>query len=91
MDVQLEAEIAELAGRLRESRYTVAFTGAGMSSESGIPDFRGPAGIWKKMRPIELSEFLADPAARPDLAAGGARSRTGPGCATPSPMPATGP
>jgi len=64
MDAQLEARIAELAARLRESRRTVAFTGAGISTESGIPDFRGPQGIWKKMRPIELSEFLADPQAR---------------------------
>ena len=64
MNEQLEATIAELTARIRESRYTVAFTGAGISTESGIPDFRGPGGIWKKMRPIELSEFLADPDAR---------------------------
>jgi len=64
VDTHLEAQIAELAGRLRESRYTVAFTGAGISTESGIPDFRGPRGVWKTMRPIELSEFLSDPAAR---------------------------
>ena len=55
MNEQLEATIAELTARIRESRYTVAFTGAGISTESGIPDFRGPGGIWKKMRPIELS------------------------------------
>jgi len=64
MDAELVEHIAELADRIRGSRYTVAFTGAGISTESGIPDFRGPQGIWKKMRPIELSEFLADPAAR---------------------------
>jgi NAD-dependent deacetylase len=61
---RIRAQIEELAARIRESRYTVAFTGAGISTESGIPDFRGPQGVWKKMRPIELSEFLADPAAR---------------------------
>ena len=64
MDSKLEKNIEVLARTIRESRYLVAFTGAGISTESGIPDFRGPQGIWKKMRPIELSEFLADPAAR---------------------------
>ncbi|MBN1836173.1 MAG: Sir2 family NAD-dependent protein deacetylase [Spirochaetales bacterium] len=64
MNAPLEAEITELAARIHASRYTVAFTGAGISTESGIPDFRGPQGIWKTMRPIELSEFLADPEAR---------------------------
>jgi len=61
---ELRDKIEELAARIRSSRYLVAFTGAGISTESGIPDFRGPQGIWKKMRPIELSEFLADPQAR---------------------------
>ena len=61
---ELRDTIDELADRIRSSRYLVAFTGAGISTESGIPDFRGPQGIWKKMRPIEIQEFLADPAAR---------------------------
>ncbi len=61
---ELRDTIDELADRIRSSRYLVAFTGAGISTESGIPDFRGPQGIWKTMRPIELSEFLADPVAR---------------------------
>ena len=64
MDAQLEAQIEELASLVRSSRYLVVFTGAGISTESGIPDFRGPQGIWTKMRPIELGEFLADTAAR---------------------------
>jgi NAD-dependent deacetylase len=64
VDPQLETQIEELAVMVRESRYLVAFTGAGISTESGIPDFRGPQGIWKRMRPIELSEFLSDPRAR---------------------------
>jgi NAD-dependent deacetylase len=64
VEPKLAAYIAQLTVRIGRSRCTVAFTGAGISTESGIRDFRGPQGIWKKMRPIELSEFLADPAAR---------------------------
>ena len=63
-DPQLEERIEELVGVVSFSRYLVAFSGAGISTESGIPDFRGPQGIWTKMRPIELQEFLRDPAAR---------------------------
>jgi NAD-dependent deacetylase len=61
---ELQKKIDQLAALVRESRYLVAFSGAGISTESGIPDFRGPQGIWTKMRPIELQEFLRDPAAR---------------------------
>jgi NAD-dependent deacetylase len=64
MDTELKNEIKNLAGKIEESHYVVAFTGAGISTESGIPDFRGPQGIWKKMRPIELSAFLQDSRAR---------------------------
>ena len=64
MTPELRDKIDELAALVRSSRYLVAFSGAGISTESGIPDFRGPQGVWTKMRPIELSEFLADPAAR---------------------------
>ena len=63
-DPQLESKILELAALVSSSRYLVAFSGAGISTESGIPDFRGPQGIWTKMRPIELQEFLRDPEAR---------------------------
>lgn len=44
---------------IRDSRRAVAFTGAGISTESGIPDFRSPGGLWTKNRPIEFSDFLA--------------------------------
>ncbi len=42
----------------------VVFTGAGISTESGIPDFRSPGGVWSQYRPIEFQEFLASEAAR---------------------------
>jgi len=49
--------------RLREmvgaARRIVAFTGAGISTESGIPDFRSPGGIWTKYKPIYFDDFLA--------------------------------
>jgi len=64
LDAELQEKIEELASLIRTSRYLAAFSGAGISTESGIPDFRGPQGIWTRMRPIELSEFLQDPAAR---------------------------
>jgi NAD-dependent deacetylase len=43
---------------VRESRRAVAFTGAGISTECGIPDFRSPGGLWTKNKPIEFSDFL---------------------------------
>lgn len=43
-----EELIDEVAGWLRESENTVVLTGAGISTESGIPDFRGPQGVWTK-------------------------------------------
>jgi len=49
---------------LRASRRVVAFTGAGISTESGIPDFRSPGGIWSRFRPVEFDEFLASEAGR---------------------------
>ena len=61
----MAAEAVErLRDMLRESRRGAVFTGAGISTESGIPDFRGPGGIWTKYRPIEFQEFLASEDAR---------------------------
>jgi NAD-dependent deacetylase len=53
-----------LARYLRASRRAVVFTGAGISTESGIPDFRSPGGVWSKMKPILFQEFVRDPEMR---------------------------
>jgi NAD-dependent deacetylase len=52
-DAEHMARILEAAERV------VVFTGAGISTESGIPDFRSPGGVWSKMKPIQFQDFLA--------------------------------
>jgi NAD-dependent deacetylase len=59
-----DQEIAELRRLIADARRIVVFTGAGISTESGIPDFRSPGGIWTRMRPIDFSDFLASDEAR---------------------------
>ena len=56
--------ISELRKMLADSRRAVVFTGAGISTESGIPDFRSPGGIWTQYQPIDFREFLASEEAR---------------------------
>ncbi|MBX3479691.1 MAG: Sir2 family NAD-dependent protein deacetylase [Caulobacter sp.] len=48
-----------LARLIDDARRVVVFTGAGISTESGIPDFRSPGGVWSKMKPIYFQEFVA--------------------------------
>jgi NAD-dependent deacetylase len=59
-----DSDIAALARLIQQSRRAVVFTGAGISTESGIPDFRSPGGIWTQMAPIYFDDFLASETAR---------------------------
>jgi NAD-dependent deacetylase len=53
-----QTRIDKLQGLIAASRHAVAFTGAGISTESGIPDYRSPGGVWDKYRPIYFDDFL---------------------------------
>jgi NAD-dependent deacetylase len=55
---------SDLARLIAEARRVAVFTGAGISTESGIPDFRSPGGVWSRMKPIYFQEFVGDPAKR---------------------------
>jgi NAD-dependent deacetylase len=54
----------DLAQLIRNAHRVVVFTGAGISTESGIPDFRSPGGVWSKMKPIMFQDFVASRDAR---------------------------
>ena len=54
----LETAILHLRGLIDCARRIVPFTGAGISTECGIPDFRSPGGLWTKNRPIEFGDFM---------------------------------
>jgi NAD-dependent deacetylase len=60
----LGTAIALLEAMIHEATAIVPFTGAGISTECGIPDFRSPGGLWTKNRPIPFDEFLASQEAR---------------------------
>ena len=55
---------ADLARLIADARRLVVFTGAGISTESGVPDFRSPGGVWSKMKPINFQEFVGSEAKR---------------------------
>ena len=54
----------DFAENIRRTDGVVVFTGAGISTESGIPDFRSPGGIWTRYRPVTYQEYLSSEAAR---------------------------
>lgn len=55
---------ARLVERLQAAQRILVFCGAGVSTASGIPDFRGPNGVWTRRRPVQYVEFLASDDAR---------------------------
>jgi NAD-dependent deacetylase len=57
-------DIEVLAGLLSRGRRILVFTGAGMSTASGIPDYRGPQGVWKTRRPVYYQDFMTSNGAR---------------------------
>ena len=61
----MQTAIDDLAGALRNARYVTVLTGAGISTDSGIPDFRGPQGVWTKDPKAErlssLQHYMNDP------------------------------
>lgn len=56
--IDLDIELEQFQSLLDESKRAVVFTGAGISTESGIPDFRSPGGVWTKNQPIEFQDFM---------------------------------
>lgn len=60
----MEASFEKASELVYRAERIAAFTGAGVSTESGIPDFRSPGGIWEKYRPVYFDDFLASAAAR---------------------------
>lgn len=66
IESELEQALDLIAGWVHQSEKALVFTGAGISTESGIPDFRSPGGIWEKYDPREMTyqKFLADPEVR---------------------------
>ena len=56
--------VEQISTFLNRSSTCVVFTGAGISTESGIPDFRSPGGVWAKYQPVYFQDFLNSEAAR---------------------------
>ena len=60
----MDHDLRELARLIDRADRIALFTGAGISTESGIPDFRSPGGTWTKQRPIDFSDFMRSDSAR---------------------------
>ena len=60
----MEEKIKLVAQKIKESKHLVVFTGAGISTESGIPDYRSQGGIWDKFKPVYFDEFMSSKSSR---------------------------
>ena len=60
----MSGDYDQLVAWLTKAHSVVVFTGAGISTASGIPDYRGPNGVWKTRKPIFYHDFMEDPEAR---------------------------
>lgn len=60
----MSPESSELRRLIARAERIVFFTGAGISTESGIPDFRSPGGMWTRMAPIDFRDFMGSAEAR---------------------------
>jgi NAD-dependent deacetylase len=60
----MDDKIVLIADKIKENGKNVVFTGAGISTGSGIPDYRSQGGIWDKFRPVYFDEFMSDREAR---------------------------
>ena len=59
MEFANQDDVKRLHDLIEGAECVVIFTGAGISTESGIPDFRSPGGLWTKYKPIDFSDFMA--------------------------------
>ncbi len=62
--IKLDKKIKLVAKTIKASKHLVFFTGAGISTESGIPDYRSQGGIWDKFQPVYFDEFMTSMASR---------------------------
>ncbi len=60
----MKDKITQIADKIAEGGKNIIFTGAGISTESGIPDYRSKGGLWDKFRPVYFDEFMSSKESR---------------------------